>query len=141
MAVATPYIATNPYITINGTIDLVCHARTVRLTAEDNEVDVDTFCNADGVAYGTTKWVFETDALQSFGTGGTPGIWSLLYPLRKTTATFVVKPLNAANSTSNPQATFTAWIPTVPFLDSDRGDSTVMTLTFPLVGEPVFVFV
>src|SRR6266540_4081576 len=102
MAVATPFIARNPFITITaGTIDLVCHARTVKLTAEDNDVDVDTFCNPYGVAPGSTKWTFETDVLQSFGTGGTPGIWNLLYPIRKTVQVFTVKPDNSAVLVTN----------------------------------------
>jgi hypothetical protein len=141
MAVATPYIARDPIITITSTtpdLELVCHARTVRLTAEDNEVDVDTFCNPDGTAPGSTKWTFECDVLQSFGDGATPGIWNMLYPLAKTVATFQLRPDEAAISTSNPEATFDAWVPTIPFVDSERGDSTILTMTFSVVGSPTF---
>lgn len=140
MAVATPYIARNPVITVD-TFELVCHARKVSLTAEDNMVDVDTFCNPDGEAPGSTKWTAEIDALQSFGSGVTPGLWDILSPLAKTIQTFVIRPDAAAVGATNPEATFEAWVPTISFVDSDRGDSTVMTVTFSVIGAPVFTII
>lgn len=147
MAVATPYIARNPSIqlvTVVGTsetvTELACHARTVRLTSDTDDVDVDTFCNPGGTAPGTTTWTAEFDGLQSFSTStSAPGLWDTLYPLFNTQQTFRIRPNgDSPVSGTNPQATFTAWVRPIPFLDSDRGQTTVVTETLNVVGEPVF---
>lgn len=138
MAVATPYILRIPSVTVN-TVELQCHLRNLGLTAEDDEADVSTACNPNGTAPGTTTWTCTVQVLQSFGPeGANPGLWDTLAPLAKTKAAFVVKPKDEAVSATNPSATFEAWVPTIPFLDSELGQSTVLDLEFKVVGEPVF---
>lgn len=140
MPVATPYIARQPSVMMGAVpVELRGHGNTVRLTAEDNMADVDTFDNPEGEAPGTTKWTFEMDLLQSYGPeGGNAGLWDTLRPVAKTVQPFVVVPTEGVVSPTNPEATFEAWVPTIPFLDSARGDSTRLTVTFSVVGEPVF---
>lgn len=138
MPVATPYIARKPSVLI-GAVELRGHGNTVRLTNEDNMADVDTFDNPEGEAPGTTSWEFEMDLLQSFGPeAGNAGLWDTLRPLAKTKAIFTVKPNTVAVAVTNPQAVFEAWVPSIAFLDSTRGDSTRLTVSFKVIGEPVF---
>ena len=140
MAVATPYIARMPSLLIGtapGT-ELVCHARKVSLVPTTNTTDVETFCNPGGTAPGTDTWVCEFDALQSYGDTGSPGLWDTLRPLANTAVTFTLKPADGTVSATNPSATFTAWVPSIPFIDAEIGGNTVLTVTCPLVGAPVF---
>lgn len=142
MAVATPFIARNPSILI-GSAELMCHARKISLIPEDEMSDVATFCNPGGVAPGTTHWVFTVSALQSFGpeSAGVPGLWETLFAMRKTQQTIVVKPDGTALlGTPRQMATFKAWVPSIPFIDSEIGGTTTMDIEFAVIGEPVFAF-
>lgn len=136
--VATPYIFRDPSLTVNGT-ELKCHIRKISLVPEDSMADVETVCNPGGEAPSTTTWVAEIEALQSFGPeGAEPGFWDTMLPLAKTKADFVLKPRDTTVGPTNPSATFEAWVPSIPFMDSAIGESTVLTLEFKLIGEPIF---
>jgi hypothetical protein len=144
MPVATPYRAINPSVLIGtGTPDeLICHARRVALVPEDEMADVETFCNPGGEAPSTTTWTLTIEALQSFGPeGANPGLWDTLRPLAKTQQTVVVKPLDGAAGPTNPSATMTVWVPSIPFIDSAIGEATTFDIEFRVVGEPVFAIV
>lgn len=138
MAVATPYIARSPIVLINS-VDMTCHARKITLIPEDEMSDVATFCNPGGVAPGTTHWTCTISALQSFGPeGANIGLWETLLALRKTKQTIVIKPAGATVGVPQVMATFTAWIPSIPFIDSEIGGTTTMDIELNVVGEPVF---
>jgi hypothetical protein len=138
MAVATPYIARAPIVTING-VDFTCHARKITLVPEDEMSDVATFCNPGGVAPGTTHWTCTISALQSFGPeSSAAGLWETLLALRKTKQVIVIKPSGTLTGAPNQMATFSAWIPSIPFIDSEIGGTTTMDIDFPVIGEPVF---
>src|SRR5688500_16265709 len=126
MPVATPYRAINPSVTIGTVpIEIICHARRVALVPEDEMADVETFCNPGGEAPSTTSWVLTIEALQSFGPDGADaGLWDTLRPLAKTEQTVVVKPSSAAVGPTNPSATMTVWVPSIPFIDSGIGEAT-----------------
>ncbi len=140
MPVAAPFIMRKPFITVNS-LDLVCHARKVSLVPEDSMADVETFCNPGGEAPGSTKWMLTISALQSYGAGATPGLWDTLRPLAKTQQALVLRPDVAIVGATNPSATLLVWVPSIPFVDSEIGQSTTMDIDFPVIGEPVFAIV
>lgn len=145
MATPDPYVAVDPSIilvtnapAVPADVDLVCHSNKVTLTPEDNFADGDSFCNPDGQVPGSTNWSGSIDVLLSFTDGSDVGSWNLLHPLRKTKQTFKIKPKDAAISTGNPEATFIAWVPSIPFIDNSRGETQRFTLELDVIGEPVF---
>lgn len=137
-----PFILRSPRINLTaGPIELVCVARQVALVPTDEEIDVETFCDPDGIEYGSTSWVLTVTALQTFDSadGVGDGLWNQLHALRKTTVAFELLPDNgAAVSSANPSATGNVRVPSIPFLDGTPGEKTEMSLTFPVVGDPVF---
>lgn len=148
MAFPDAYVAVDPSIILvanpSGTppvpsdVELKCTSNKVTLTGEDTEADADAFCNPDGTIPGSTNWSGQIDVLLSYTAGADVGTWNLLHPLRKTKQTFKIKPKSSAIATSNPEATFQAWVPTIPFIDNTRGETLRFTLELDVVGEPVF---
>ena len=68
----------------------------------------------------------------------TAGSWNALHALRKTKPAVVVKPADTTVAVTNPSASFSMRIPSIPFVDAAIGEATIFTLTCPVVGEPVF---
>lgn len=131
---ATVYTMTDPSILV-GAVQLKCLSSKVSLIPTDNFVDVETFCNPGGEAPSTTTWVMSATIVQSFGADGA---WNLLNPLAGTTVTIVLKPDDSAIGVGNPTATFSAYVPSIPFVDSEVGEATRYDLEFKLVGGPVY---
>ena len=135
MPTAAPYRAILPEITI-GTSDIKCHVRKIKLTPEQKYADVETFCNPGGQIPTTATWTLELELLQSFGTDG---IWNILRPLQGTQQTIVVYPgTGTTPAVANPEATFDAWIPNLPFLDASPGSTMPFSLTLSVIGVPIF---
>ena len=132
---ATPYRAILPEISI-GSTDVKCHIRKISLLPDQQYVDVSTFCNPGGQAPGTATWTCTMDVVQSFDTDGA---WNILHALEGTSQEFTVYPgTGTTAAVTNPEATFDAYVPAIPFLDAEVGGTTVYTLTFPVIGTPVF---
>lgn len=133
---ADVFVIEKPSILI-GTIEIQCAAGSVALVPTDKMADVETFCNPGGERPASTSWVIDIDVKLSYGTG-TTALWNQLHALAKTKQTVVIKPADDAVSDSNPSATVSAWVPSIPFVNAPLGEATKFTLTMPCVGEPVF---
>ena len=131
---ADVYVADMPSVKIGAT-EYICHMRKVRLIPTDVMADIETFCDPGGERPSSTSWMAEFDIAQSFDTAGA---WNLLRALAKTKQTFIIKPADAAVGVTNPSATVSAWVPSIPFTDSEIGKATIYTLKCKVVGQPVF---
>lgn len=132
---ADPYRAVLPEITID-TVDFKCHARKLSLLPDQKFEDVSTFCNPGGQIPTTATWKCTLEMLQSFGINGA---WNQLRALSGTLQTIVVYPgAGTTAAVTNPEATFDAWIPSIPFLDATPGSTMTYTLELQVEGEPVF---
>lgn len=111
-----------PFISINGT-EMQCLASTANVEPGDHY----TFCSRD--------WSASFDLVLTYGVGGSHTVLSALVD---TTATIVVRPDEGAVSADNPQMTFTATIPAVPFMaGATRGERQTFTLELMADDEPV----
>lgn len=133
---ADVHVIEKPSITIGG-VEINCAAGSVALVPTDKMADIETFCNPGGERPTATNWVIDIDAKLSYGTG-TTALWQQIKAMAKTKQTVVIKPGDAAVSASNPSATVSAWVPSIPFINGAIGEATKFTLTMPCVGEPVF---
>jgi len=132
---ANPYRAIRPSIMI-GTTDVTCHANKIVLTPDQKYESASTFCNPGGEVPTTAVWTCSLDILQSFDIDGA---WNILTVLQGTKATFVVLPgTSAVAAVTNPEATFDAWIPALPFLDVEAGATMTYTIEMKVEGQPVF---
>lgn len=133
------HIMATPSIVVGG-VTLECASRTVKLTPSDSEVDVATFCDPQGTKPGATAWTLETEVLLNYDSADAEGdgTWNQFQPLAKTNQTFTVSPASGATDTTNPQATGTVRLPSIPFIDGAPGDKMIMTLVCPVVGTPTF---
>lgn len=136
MALADPIVIEAPSIIIDG-VEFECASRTVNLIPKDKMADVATFCNPGGERPGSTTWTMDVEILLSFG--ATPdGTWTKLHAMRKQKKTIVVKPDQGAVAPTNPSATFSGYIPSIPFMQGKIGESMPFTLTVVAIGDPVF---
>lgn len=133
---ADVFVVEKPSILI-GTIEINCAAGSVSLVPTDKQADIETFCNPGGERPTATHWTLDVDVKLSYGTG-TTALWNQLRALAKTKVTVVIKPSEAAVSDANPSATVTVWMPSIPFINAGIGEASKVTLTMPVVGEPVF---
>lgn len=147
MAFADGVTIDDPKITING-INYTATARSAMLTAEDDEVDISTFANPKGMRPGATDWTAEIELNLTYGpieTATTPpadaGTWNTLNALRKTKVVVVMGPKSGVATVSNPTATFSAYIPTISFMNGEvaAGEAQrIAPLTLNPIGDPVF---
>ena len=92
MAAAEPYIARRPQLTLDTTVTLDCHAREVRLTPDDAEINTAVFCSPSRRVVGKTDWTLELVVLQSFGNGTTTeGLYDQLAPMSKTQVNYLLE--------------------------------------------------
>lgn len=143
MAVAQPIILDNPYLDVQvGTataVDISCHLRQVTLDNDHATADIETFCNPGAEKPKRPKWTATFELLQSFGPqSGNAGLFDTLRPLAGTLVTMHLKPDNSTSTATNPQATWTCYVPYLGFLDAGIGESSPMTLDFSVLGQPVF---
>jgi hypothetical protein len=131
---ADVYVAVDPFITIAAT-DRVCFFGRIALVPDQMMADTETFCDPGGERPSTIKWTLELEGKLSYDTDGA---WNILRALQGTKVAFVVKPTDGATAVTNPSATFNAWVPAMPFMDANVGDSAPFTLTCPVVGQPTF---
>lgn len=112
-----------PSISIGGT-EFKCMSRTVDLVPGD----LINFCEQE--------WTATVEVELSYGTGGS---WTVLDAFRDTVQEIILSPSDGAISEDNPQATFDAVIPAIPFMSgATRGERQVFTLELVAEAEPVF---
>lgn len=131
---ADVYVAVDPSVTIGGT-DYICFFNSISLVPEQTMADIETFCDPNGERPSKVSWMFSGEVKQSFDTAGS---WNVLRALSGTKVAFVVKPTDTTVAVTNPSATFNAWIPAIPFLDSANGEATTFTLECKVSGQPIF---
>lgn len=112
-----------PSISIGGQ-EFKCMSRTVSLEPGD----FINFCEQE--------WTASIDIEISYGPGGS---WTILDGFRDTVQTVILSPSDGVISEDNPQATFEAEIPAVPFMTgAERGERMTFTLELTAESEPVF---
>ena len=120
---AEPYRAIRPDIKI-GTNDFTCHANKIAITPDQQYKPASTFCNPGGEIPTTSVWTCELN---------------ILHGLQGTKQTFAVYPgQGVVAAVTNPEATFEAYIPAIPFLDVEAGETMTYTVELKVLGEPVF---
>lgn len=129
-----PFVIDNPSIMID-TQEYKCAARAASLIPSVKMADTSTFCNPGGERPAGTTWTFDVTLLLSYGATGTEKILRTIVGQKKTV---VLKPADSAVSATNPSATFSIYIPPVPFMNATIGESQEFQLTATVEGAPVF---
>lgn len=112
-----------PSLTIDG-VEFKCMSRTVTLEPGDPI----NFCE--------DEWTLTVEVELWYGDGGS---WNVLDAMRDELKTFVLSPSDGAVSEENPQATFDAIVPAIPFMSgATRDERQVFTLELVTESEPVF---
>lgn len=132
---ATPWVLENPRIYI-ASVDWQMSAARAALRPVGIEADISTFANPAGKREGATGWEIELMLKQTYH--ATDGTWNVISALAKTLVTVELAPEDAAATAANPIATCTFWMPSIPFMDGNIGQSTEFTISENLVGDPVF---
>lgn len=145
MAFADGITIDDPKITIDG-ISFKATARSAMLAVEDDKVDISNFINPKGARPGASDWTAEIELELTYGppeTVATPpanaGTWNTLHAMRKLKKTIVIAPSSGVASVSNPTATFSAYIPSIPFIMGEVAASEAQRFTLVLnpIGDPV----
>ena len=135
----------DPSILIDG-VEFQCIAHGVQILADDDEIDISTFCNPKGTRPGATDWTVNIMLRLNYGivataagVTATAGTWNTLNAWRKLSKEVVIKPADAAVALGNPSFTFDAYIPTISALDSEVAGSEAQTIELVLspIGDPV----
>lgn len=134
--VATPHLYVHPSVIIDTT-EVECHFQMVTLIPEVTWNSVETYCNPGGEAPGRTAWRGVMRVRMSYGTDSA---WSFFSARANQIADFTIMPAEGtAPSADNPEATFEAYVGTLPFIpDHEIGASATFDLEFRVIGEPVF---
>ena len=138
----TAYVHTKATIDITSpALDISCMARTISLTPSDQAVDISTQCNPGATYPGLTTWTFTAELLNSYDSVALEGdgLWNQLQAIAKTLIVVTIKPADAVVSSANPSASFSMYMPSIPFLNvTTLGDKTLIPLTATTVGAPTF---
>jgi len=125
-------VLTNAYISIAG-VDLSDHIASVSLATQYDLVDTTQMGDTSkkliaGLANNRVSFEFHQD----FQVGS---VESVIYPLLGTSTPCVIKPLDAARSTSNPQYSFSVLISEWTPLNAAVGELTTASVTWPIFGD------
>jgi hypothetical protein len=137
--VATPHFYVEPNVVINTT-EVQCHFSMVTLIPTVEWGDVETYCNPGGEAVSKVSWNGVMRVRMSYGTDGA---WNFFSALDATTpqdvVIYVSDPGTGSATSSNPSATFDAYIAPIAFIpDHEVGASATYDIEFRVVGEPTF---
>lgn len=114
------------------TIELGCHGRRIGLIPTDTEEDIETFCNPQGIAPGSTKWQLDFEVINSFGD---EGLFNVLWPHAKQLRTMSYSPDGTTTaSATNPIFSFNAYVPTPKPVDAGVEKFTIYSLPFKIYG-------
>jgi hypothetical protein len=129
------HVMTAPFVSI-GAVDYNAKLRSVSLTPSDNLADGNTFGTPGlQIPGGAPSWTVSIEWPQEFDTAA---VWNVLNPLQGTSVDWIISPATGAASVSNPTATFSAYMPAVPFLDGSVGQTSTMSISMTTIGAPVF---
>lgn len=92
----------------------------------------------EGVTLCTDDLDYELTATLEITYNATTGTWNLLRALAGTSVTIVAKPLDGTVSATNPSATFTAYMPAIPFMSGNPGEIGTFDLVVQSEGGVVF---
>ena len=134
---ATPHVFSKPYVSISGT-DYICMATRVALTPSDIMADASTFCYPGMEIPGTSVWTCEITFKNGYGAAE---LWNALSAIEKTSVAFVIRPDTGVIGVTNPQADFTAYLPSIPFIDAGMSTTHEFTISMVSEGDPVFTTV
>lgn len=134
MAVPAPHLFIKPAVTINST-DAICHFSQVTLVPNQEFVDIETYCNPGGEAPGKVSWRANLRVRMSYGTDSA---WTFFSALAGQSALFEIRPDSGTVANTNPEASFSAYIPALPFIpDHEIGQSATFDLECRVIGAPV----
>jgi hypothetical protein len=112
-----------PSLTIGG-VEFKCMSRQVTLEP------------GDAINFCEDEWTLSVEVELWYGEGGS---WNELDAMRDTLVEFVLSPSDGAISAENPQATFEAMVPAIPFMSgAQRDQRQTFTLDIVTESEPVF---
>ena len=122
---------TNPLVSIGG-VDLSAWVTNVTLDTKYDIIETTTFgSTAKTRVAGLADNSVSIDFIQDFGTSA---VEQTIYPLLATAAAVIVKPNNAANSSTNPQYSFSALVSDWTPLKGAVGQLSTATVTWPISG-------
>lgn len=107
-------------------LQLQCWARTITPNVDDEELDIETFCNPQGTQPGATSRDFDISLFM------TVELWNYMIPLQKKLVTFALLRDSASPvSPTNPEISGQVWVPSVPDpIQGDVGSVEPITLKF-----------
>ncbi len=124
-------VLTDVDVTINS-IDLSDHIAQVTLNTDVNEVVTTAFGDSAVTRVGGLKdSSVQIDFHQDFAA---TSVEATMYPLIGTVTTFVVKPLSAAVSATNPSYSFSALVSSWSPINGAVGDLATVSVTYPVSG-------
>lgn len=124
-------VYTNPLITINS-VDLSDHIASVTINETFAEVPTTAFgstavTRVAGLGDHSITLAFHEDFAAS-------SVHQTIYPLKGTTTTVTVKPVNTTTSSSNPSFSVTALVTEWPTINGSIGELATADITWPISG-------
>lgn len=134
MPTEQPHVYVSPSIMLDTT-ELLCYGTAAKLVPEDVMADIATWCQPGAERPGLVAWTFSVKLKLSYATEGS---WNLIKAMRGTLKTVVLKPGSGAAAPGNPSATFSIYVPSIPFMDAEMGGVTEFDMEATVIGDPVF---
>lgn len=125
-------VYTNPLITINS-VDLSDHIASVSINETFAEVPTTAFGSSAvtrvaGLGDHSITLTFHEDYAAA-------SVHATIYPLKGTTTTVTVKPVNTTTSSTNPSFSLTALVTEWPTINGSIGELAVADVTWPVSGS------
>lgn len=134
MPTEQPHVYVSPSIMLDTT-ELLCYGTAAKLVPEDVMANIETWCQPGAERPGLVSWTFSVRLKLSYATAGS---WNLIRAMRGQLKTVVMKPASTAVAVGNPSATFSIYVPSIPFMDAEMGGVTEFDLEAKVIGDPVF---
>lgn len=114
-------------------IQLNCWMRNIEPSVDQDDLDIETFCNPGGQQPGKTTRGWDIELFM------TPELHGLLSPLESKLVTFAtLRDHGATVDASNPEFSGQLWVPALPDpIQGGVGSIDPVTLTFPEYGDRV----
>lgn len=124
-------VLTNPSISVNG-VDLTSACNSITIETKFDEVETTAFGDTGKKRVaGLSDSSISLDFHQDFAASA---VEATIYPLLGTTTTVIVKPVNAAVSSTNPSYTMTCLVNQWTPLSGGSGELVTASITWPVSG-------
>lgn len=137
MAIPAPFIYDRPTV-LFGTDDITCHLQMATLVPNVTTTDIETYCNPGGTAPGRIAWTGILRVRMSYGDEGSWNFWQTLDPSTPVEVTLMPSD-DTAISTSNPEATFDAYVDPIAFIPEHTvGGSATYDVPYTVIDQPAY---